>query len=138
MIPEGVAIPQPEPLKDDPQALKVEIMRLTRQIQTERQATAQTLGAERAKSKAEMDKLRQATSQHGRDLENQNSALLQSLGRMKAENDELQRKVMMLEVQSAQSTQTLPRVQAEPTSTVAVALATPALSGEAIPQKAQQ
>lgn len=133
MNPEGVPVPQqPEPLKDDPQVLKVEIMRLTRQIQAERQAAAQMLAGERVKSKAEMDKLRQATSQHGRDLENQNSALLQSLGRMKAENDELQRKVMMLEVQGAQ---TLPRVQAEPTSTVAVALATPALSGEAIPQK---
>lgn len=135
MNPEGTPIPQqPEPLKDDPQVLKNEIIRLTRQIQAERQATAQTLASDRAKCKAEMDKLRQATSQHGRDLENQNSALLQSLGRMKAENDELQRKVMMLEVQSAQ-TQAIPRVQAEPTSTVAVALQAPSLSGEAIPQK---
>jgi chromatin segregation and condensation protein Rec8/ScpA/Scc1 (kleisin family) len=137
MNPEGVPIQQPEPPKDDPQALKVEIMRLTRQIQAERQASAQTLATERAKGKAEMDKLRQATSQHGRDLENQNSALLQSLGRMKAENDELQRKVMMLEVQSTQAVQTVPRVQAEPTSTVAVLPQVPALSGEAIPQKAQ-
>lgn len=133
MNPEGVVVPQqPEPLKDDPQALKVEIMRLARQIQSERQAAAQTLSAERAKSKAEMDKLRQATGQHGRDLENQNSALLQSLGRMKAENDELQKKIMMLEIQG----QAPHRVQAEPTSTVPVALGMPVLGGEAIPQKA--
>lgn len=136
MNPEGVPVPQqPEPLKDDPQALKSEIMRLTRQIQSERQASAQTLAAERAKSKAEMDKLRQATGQHGRDLENQNSALLQSLGRMKAENDLLQKQIMMLEIQGTQTQ--VPRVQAEPTSTVQIALATPSLSGEAIPQKTQ-
>lgn len=134
MNPEGLPVPQqPEPLKDDPQVLKSEIMRLARQIQSERQAAAQTLSGERSKAKADMDKLRQATGQHGRDLENQNSALLQSLGRMKAENDELQKRIMMLEIQG----QSPHRVQAEPTSTVAVALVSPMLGGESIPQKVQ-
>lgn len=135
MNPEGVPVPlQPEPLKDDPQVLKEKIIQLTRQIQSERQAAAQTLASAQAKSRAEMDKLRQATGQHGRDLENQNSALLQSLGRMKAETDELQKRIMMLEIQGSQG-QPIARVQAEPTSTVPIALGAPALSGEAIPQK---
>lgn len=133
MNPEGTPIPTPiDQSKDDPQVLRAEILRLSRQLQAERQAAAQTLASERNKWRAEMDKLRQATSQHGKDLENQNSALLQSLGRMKAENDELQRTIMRLEVRG---TQEVPRVQAEPTSTVPVMPTSPSLSGEAIPQK---
>lgn len=133
MNPDGVPLPQPiEQSKDDPQALRAEIMKLSRQLQAERQAAAQTLASERAKWKTEMDKLRQATYYHVKDIENQNSALLQSLGRMKAENDELQKTIMRLEIRG---TQEIPRVTAEPTSTVPVTPTSPLLSGEAIPQK---
>ncbi len=133
MNPEGVPLPpQIEQTKDDPALLRAEIMKLSRQLQAERQASAQTLAVDRIKCKTEMDKLRQATYQHAKDLDNQNSALLQSLGRMKAENDELQKTIMRLELRG---TQEIPRVQAEPTSTLPVMPTSPSLSGEAIPQK---
>ncbi len=132
MNPEGVPLPQ-QPASEDPAALKTEVTRLQRQLLSERQASTQTLATERAKCKAEMDKLRQSTYQHGRDLENQNQALLQSLGRMKAENDELQKRIYQLE---ARATQEAGRSIAEPTSTVPVlGPQPPALSGGAIPPK---
>lgn len=132
MNPEGVPLPA-QPASEDPAALKAEVQKLSRQLLAERQSAAQMLASERAKCKAEMDKLRESTYQHRRDLENQNQALLQSLGRMKADYDELQRRVYQLE---ARSTQEVARSIAEPTSTVQVmSAAPPALSGEAIPPK---
>jgi cell division protein FtsB len=134
MNPEGVPLPQ-QPASEDPVALKAEVSRLTRQILAERQSSGQTITAERAKWKAEMDKLRQSTYQHGRDLENQNQALLQSLGRMKAENDELQKRIYQLE---ARVTQDNGRSVAEAVPTLPVLGPTPpVLQGGAIPTPKQ-
>jgi hypothetical protein len=135
MNPDGVQIPStPDPSKQDPKQLMEQVARLTRQLTVERQQAAATLAQDRLKCKAEMDKLRQTTWQHSKDLGDQNSALLQALGRAKAENDELQKKIMMLELRLGNGArEDLPRVQAEPAATIAVTPSSPALGGEEIP-----
>lgn len=136
---EGVAIPSAsDPAKEDPKVLLKQIGELNRTLLSERQAAAQALANEKFKQQAEMTKLRQSTSQHRSDLENQNSALLQSLGRLKEENDQLKKEILTMQLRTAQAD--TPRVQAEPASTVAVAVVphSPSLGGEAIPAKLGQ
>jgi hypothetical protein len=136
--PEGIALPTPaDPSKVDPKDLLDQISRLNAQIIRERQDATRRLTEERAKSRAEMDRLRHTTHQHGQDLQNQNSALLQSLGRMKAENDELRTQLIVLTAQGGNGTYTTtPRTQAtpvDPETTVAILPQGPTLSGEELP-----
>lgn len=131
MAPEGSALPAvSDPAKEDPRVLASQVARLNQQLLSERQAAAQTLASERFKCNTEMNKLRATTGQHVKDLENQNSALLQSLGRLKQENDQLQREIWALQSRGSQETT---RVQAEPTSSVPVLPPGPPLSGQEIP-----
>ncbi len=132
---EGVNLPSPQdlPKLEKPELIDL-IIRQSHQIIRERQVSAQKSAEESRRCKMEMDRLRQSTHQHGQDLTNQNSALLQSLGRMKAETDELMRKLIVLEARNGQDA--APRVQAQPLdpgSTIQVSSQTPALSGENIP-----
>lgn len=131
MNPDGVPIPTaPHAPKEDPRLLQDQIDRLTRQLAIDRQTAVQTLTNERAKCKAEMDKLRDSTYRHGKDLKSQNEALLQSLGRLKEENDELREKLLTLQLKASSEA---PRAIAEPLSTVPVMPSSPTLSGDAIP-----
>ena len=135
MNPEGTALPSPQDLlKLEKPELIEQILRLSQQVVRERQDASRRSNDERAKCKQEMDRLRQTTHQHGQDLTNQNSALLQSLGRMKAENDELLRKLIMLEARGPEPA----RVQAQPSDpapTIPLSTQAPALSGESVPPR---
>ncbi len=138
MNPEGVTLPTPsDPTKVDPKDLLDQISRLNGQIIRERQDATRRLTEERAKSRLELDRLRHTTHQHGQDLQNQNSALLQSLGRMKAENDELRTQIILMNAQGSNGTYAAtPRAQAtpvDPESTVAILPQGPTLSGEELP-----
>lgn len=132
---EGVAIPAvPDPSKSDPKALIEQISRLNQQLVRERQESTRRMTESQAKCKAEMDKLRQTTYQHGRDLENQNSALLQSLGRLKEENDELKRQLLTMQLQGSNGQPARAQAQpVDPATTMPVVSQTPALGGEDVP-----
>jgi len=132
MNPDGITIPAvPDPAKHDPKELMEQIGRLNQQIVRERQDATKRLNDGMAKCKVEMDKLRQTTYQHGKDLDNQNSALLQSLGRLKEENDDLKKQILTLQLQRGNG-----EVRAQPTEspvTVPVVPQSPSLGGEEIP-----
>lgn len=134
MNPQGVPLPSvPDPSKADPKDLMEQIRTLSQQVIRERQESTRQLQSERAKCKAEMDKLRQTTYQHGRDLDSQNSALLQSLGRLKEENDDLKKQLLTLQLRGNGD---LPRTQAQPIdpfATMPVLPQAPSLGGEEIP-----
>lgn len=136
MNPQGVPLPSvPDPSKADPKDLMEQIRTLSQQVIRERQEATRLLQGERAKCKAEMDKLRQTTYQHGRDLESQNSALLQSLGRLKEENDDLKKQLLTLQLRGSNGAE-IPRSQAQPidpSATMPVLPQTPSLGGEEIP-----
>lgn len=135
MNPEGTKLPSPaDPSKSDPKELLEQIRNLNQQLTRVRQESTRQISESQAKCKAEMDKLRQTTHQHGQDLQNQNSALLQSLGRMKAENDDLTRQLIVLQARAGNGE--VARGSASPAdsaSTVAVLPQAPALGGESIP-----
>lgn len=135
MNPEGVAIPAaPDPSKANPKELMEQIGRLNQQITRERQESTKRFNEGMARCKVEMDKLRQTTYQHNRDLENQNGALLQSLGRLKEENDDLKKQLLTLQLQGANGTPARAQAQpVDPAPTMPVVSQTPALSGEDIP-----
>jgi septal ring factor EnvC (AmiA/AmiB activator) len=136
---EGVTLPTtPDPSKANPKDLMAEISKLNQQLLRERQEATRKLTESLAKSKAELDRLRQTTYQHGKDLENQNSALLLSLGRLKEERDQLQQTVYQLQAQLQARGPEIPRAQAQPvdggpTSTVQLMPQTTPLGGEEIP-----
>lgn len=132
---DGVTLPSaPDPMKANPKDLLQEIGRLNQQLIRERQDSTRRLTESQAKCKGEMDRLRQTTFQHGKDLENQNSALLMSLGRLKEENDELKRQILTLQLQGSNG---VARAQAQPVdappATVAISPQAPSLGGEEIP-----
>lgn len=132
---DGVTLPStPDPSKANPKDLLQEVGRLNQQLIRERQDATRKFTESQARCKAEMDKLRQTTFQHGKSLENQVSVLLESLSRMKEENDELKRQVWTL-----QSSNGAVRAQAQPVdlnappATVAISPQAPSLGGEEIP-----
>lgn len=132
---EGVAIPpMSDPAKANPKDLLEQIARLNQRLIQERQEATRRLSDSQAKCKAEMDKLRQTTYQHGKDLEYQNSALLTSLGRLKEERDKFEKNVLELQFQIQTRGETS-RAQAVPVDspTVPVVSQAPVLGGEELP-----
>lgn len=89
---EGIPIPQTaDPKKLDPKVL-------VEQIHEERRTAERRVAEERQRGRMELDRLRGATSQHIRDLEDQNKALLRSLSRLQLENDRLNEELVTLRV----------------------------------------
>lgn len=134
---DGVTIPSaPDPSKANPKDLLQQIGQLNQQLIRERQEATRKYTESQTRCKAEMDRLRQTTYQHGKDLENQVSVLLQSLGRMKEENDELKRQILTLQLQGSNGiarAQAQPVDGAAPPATVAISPQAPSLGGEEIP-----
>jgi len=122
MNPDGIALPQTaDPRKMDPKAL-------WDQLQEERRAADRRVLEEKQRSRMELERLRGATSQHIKDLEDQNKALLRSLSRLQRENDDLNREITTLQVKLDNNgyREEAP-VQAHPSVRTPVAPVTPVL-----------
>lgn len=149
---EGVPIQSMGDLKKLPVETLIEkLVQANRALQEEKRLSLRKDVEARATIKVECDRLRSATSQHVRDLEEQNSTLLKSLTRLQMENDRHRQEITTLQVKLeaalADREDTPPR-----TPHVARALAaapdpmhagaplsmppsSPALSGDPIPPK---
>lgn len=89
---EGVPIPRTaDPKKMDPK----ELFDL---LQTERRNSERALMDERQRARQQLEQLRNATSNHIRQLEDENKALLKSLTRMQNENERLSDEIVRLKM----------------------------------------
>lgn len=136
----GVPIPSAQDLKKlSQQELLEKLAQANFSIQEANRIAERRVAEEKARSKQEMDRLRAATSQHTRDLENQNRVLLQSLSRLQSDLDKYQEEVVTLRVRLGNGyksdEQSRPGMSepVTPGSTVQIAHPSPTLSGDAIP-----
>lgn len=140
----GTPIPSNQDLKKLSQAELLErLAQANYAIQEANRNAERRVNDEKIRSKQEMDRLRTATAQHTKDLENQNQVLLRSLSRLQADLDKLQEEAVTLRVRLSngngyRSDEGRPSAVAEPIqlgSSVPIAAPTPQLSGDAIPQQ---
>lgn len=149
---EGVAIQSMNDLKKLPVEVLIEkLMQANRALQEEKRQSARKDTEARAMIKLECDRLRSATSQHVRELEEQNTTLLKSLTRVQIENDKCKHEITTLQVkleaaleyrmaitpEAAHAGRALaPVAEAmHPGTSLAMPPASPALSGDPIPPK---
>lgn len=96
---DGVPIQSMADLKSMPVETLIEkLMQANRSLQEEKRQSSRKDGEMRAFVKQECDRLRSVTSQHTRDLEEQNTTLLKSLTRLQNENDKLKQENTTLQV----------------------------------------
>lgn len=96
---EGVALPSIADLKKLPvEALIQKIADANRALMVEKQQSTRKDAEAAARLKLECDRLRAATSQHNRELEEQNTMLLKMLTKSQQENDKLKTEVTALQV----------------------------------------
>lgn len=79
----------PDPRAIDPQELMRQISDRERALQEERKHSERRVAEEKDRSRFDMDRLRAATSQHVKDIEAQNAALVRSIARLQADLDRL-------------------------------------------------
>jgi hypothetical protein len=96
---EGVAIQSMGDLRKLPPEILIEkLIQANRQLQDERRQAVRKDVEAKSYIKTEYDRLRGATAQHIRDLEEQNSALLKSLTRLQTESDRFREQITTLQV----------------------------------------
>jgi septal ring factor EnvC (AmiA/AmiB activator) len=149
---DGVPIQSMGDLKKLPVETLIEkLMQANRALQEEKRQSARKESETRNFIKIECDRLRNATSQHLRDLEDQNSTLLKSLTRLQIENDKCRHEITTLQVKLEAALTDRPEAPQEtahagralaPTpdgmhagAPLAMPPASPALTGDPIPPK---
>lgn len=96
---EGVPLPSMADLKKLPSEALIEQIRQANQaLQQEKQASFRKDREWEARLKLECDRLRTATAQHNRELEEQNSTLLKSLTRLQGDLDKAKQEITTLQV----------------------------------------
>lgn len=146
---EGITIQSMADLKKLPPEVLIEkITASNRLVQEEKRNSARKESELQSRIRLECDRLRSATSQHVRELEEQNTTLLKSLTRLQMENDKLKQEITTLQVRiemgpqrmEEQISQSPVRALAEgsevsPGTPLMVAAPGPHLGGGAIPEK---
>src|SRR4029077_21204227 len=138
----GTPIPSVQDLKKlSNQELLDRLAQANYSIQEANRNADRRVNEEKLRSKQEIDRLRAATAQHTKDVENSNQVLLRSLSRLQADLDKLQEENVTLRVRmngnAYRQEDTRPPSVSEVHlgSSVPIAPATPQLSGDAIPQQ---
>jgi len=142
----GTPIPSVQDLKKlSNQELLDRLAQANYSIQEANRNSDRRVNEEKMRSKQEIDRLRAATAQHTKDLENSNQVLLRSLSRLQADLDKLQEENVTLRVRLGNGNGNGYRGDegrsapiSEPVhlgSNVPIAPAAPQHSGDAIPQQ---
>lgn len=149
---DGVPIQSMGDLKKLPVETLIEkLMQANRALQEEKRQSVRKEAEMRTLIKVECDRLRSATSQHTRDLEEQNSTLLKSLTRLQIENDKCKQEITTLQVKLEAALAARLEAPPEPAhagrafapapdpmhagAPLAMPPASPALTGDPIPPK---
>ena len=137
----GVPIPSVQDLKKlSNQELLDRLAQANYAIQEANRNAERRVNEEKQRSRQEIDRLRAATSQHTKELENSNQVLLRSLSRLQADLDKLQEENVTLRVRmngnykpEENRASGVPEVHLG--TNVPIAPGTMQLSGDAIPQQ---
>lgn len=141
---QGTPIPSMQDLRKlNPQELLDKLAQANHALLEANRTWERRLGEEKLRAKQDLDRLRSANQQHMTDLEKQNMVLLRSLTRLQGDLDKLQEENVTLRVKLSNGNghkdePSRPLGVAEPVQlggTVAIAVPTPQLSGDAIPQQ---
>ena len=141
----GIPIPSVQDLKKlSNQELLDRLAQANYAIQEAHRNAERRVNEEKQRSRQEIDRLRAATSQHTKELENSNQVLLRSLSRLQADLDKLQEENVTLRVRmngngyKPEESRPAGVPEVHLGTNVPIAPGAMQLSGDAIPQQPKQ